>query len=168
MNSNVLVCLTILCVLLFLGLGNAADATTYNWTWSGAVSKGSGTLITGGSCGGTCEVITSITGTIAGKKIDAISSLDTYPSLPGQGNDNKLFPLWSVILDKFGLAFALVSNSEANISCYPSASLCYLYIQSDGSATSDPGAFTISLHAPPAHHSSRAHFTPDWLAILKI
>lgn len=147
MTSIVLVCLTSLCAFLFLGSENAANATTYNWTWSGAIFNGSGTLTTGGSCGGVCEVITSITGAIAGKNIGTISSPDTYPS--AQGNDNKLFPSWSMFLDKFGLAFTLVSNGEANISCYASAPLCYLYIRnSGGQITSDPGAFTITLHTP--------------------
>lgn len=152
MNSIVLVCLPLLCAFLILGTGNAANATKYNWAWSGAVFNGSGTITTTGSCGGACEVITSITGAIARTHIGAISSPNTYPSV--QGNDNKLFPSRFLVLDKFGLAFTLVSTGEANISCYASIPLCYLYIRrTGGKTTSDPGTFTISFHTLPSHHS---------------
>jgi hypothetical protein len=155
MNSIALACLTVLCEFLFLGSGNAANAATYKWTWSGAVFNGSGTLKTGGSCGGACEVIASINGTIARTHIGTISAPDTYPSVQEQGNDNKLFPSEFVFLDEFGLAFTLVSASEANISCYAAIPLCYLYIRRSGGPTkSDPGTFTILSHTPPSHHSS--------------
>src|SRR5262249_35174927 len=91
----------------------SCSASTYEWSWSGAVS-GSGSLTTDvpGSCVGgglNCELITSINGTFLGTAFDSL----TLP--PSGSNDNELFPASSPQLDVLGFSFELVPGMDINI-----------------------------------------------------
>jgi hypothetical protein len=123
---------------------SAAQANTYDWTFTGSVT-GSGSLMTQGSCGTGCETITAIGGTFAGVQIDALLPSGTWPGPTVGSNDNQLFPTSPSYLDFSGVSFSRISASNANIYWdSPLSTYGFCLVDAPSCGVGNTGVFSIA------------------------
>src|SRR5262249_51788859 len=119
-------------------------ANSYTWSVTGSIT-GTGTLTTGALCAGIagCEIVDSISGQFAGSTITGILAAGSL------GNDNRLFPGSSHLLDTSGLSFAFGSASSATIWCCSSTNVSFPYFVSTFNPTgTSAGQFSLAVPGP--------------------
>jgi hypothetical protein len=150
-------CLAAACLL--LPTVAPANATTFDWTFSGEFSQGSGTL-TANEIGGQ-YVVSSISGSVSDSQPRNILGLLTphqmYASLSDIGGDNLIFPApASPFLDSQGIVFSVggvgsdpcpfQSGCYMNIYYNPTLSQYQLFLSNAGV---DGGNFVLTAETTP-------------------